>query len=108
MSNQTLKYGLLSQCGIPYWVVEPDNLPHKNQIRTAFLGDAAAATLGDGMDSRLKDVAGNLQAAVLRRRSSNVGHLPPPQDEHLIEGWELNSFVAPLDSRSADLDPYRK
>jgi hypothetical protein len=108
MSNQTLKYGLLSQCGIPYWVVEPDNLPHKNQIRTAFLGDAASATLGTGLDSRLKDVAGSLHAAVLRRRSSNVSHLPPPQDEHLIEGWELNSFLAPLDSRAAGLEPNRK
>lgn len=104
LSNQTLKYGLLSQCGIPYWVVEPDNLPHMNQIRTAFLGDGAAISAeSQAMDSRFRDVAGNLHAAVLRRRNSNFGALTALPDEHLTEGWEQNSFVAPLDSRTAEL-----
>lgn len=104
LSNQTLKYGLLSQCGIPYWVVEPDNLPHSNQIRTAFLGDAAGLdTQSREMDSRFKDVADNLHAAVSRRRNSHFTPLTRQQDQHLTEGWEQNSFVAPLDSRTAEL-----
>jgi hypothetical protein len=113
LSNQTLKYGLLSQCGIPYWVVEPDNLPHMNQIRTAFLGESAARLNEQAhLDMRLKNVAGNLQAAVSRQRT---GKASTPHDAHgseptgqrgdgpLTEGWEQNSFMAPMDSRGADL-----
>jgi hypothetical protein len=104
MSNQTLKYGLLSQCGIPYWVIEPDNLPHMNQIRTAFLGDdAPLGAERERQDLHFKDVAGNLHAAVLRQRSSKHAPVPRPQEGPLSEGWEQNSFVAPLDSRSAHL-----
>lgn len=113
LSNQTLKYGLLSQCGIPYWVVEPDNLPHMNQIRTAFLGDGAGrVNRQEHLDSRLKDVAGNLHAAVSRQRTGKVttahdAHAFEPHARRaegpLSEGWEQNSFMAPLDSRGADL-----
>jgi hypothetical protein len=113
MSNQTLKYGLLSQCGIPYWVVEPDNLPHMSQIRTAFLGDGAAQlNEQERMDSRLRDVADDLHAAVSRQRSnkSSVAHeahgfepTSPPPEGPMTEGWEQNSFLAPLDSRGAEL-----
>jgi hypothetical protein len=115
MSNQTLKYGLLSQCGIPYWVVEPGNLPHMNQIRTAFLGDSAARQDDHGrMDTRLKDVASHLHAAVSRQRtgkgsaaSTIHGFVPttPPAEGPLTEGWEQNSFLAPLDSRGGELRP---
>jgi hypothetical protein len=105
MSNQTLKYGLLSQCGIPYWVVEPDNLPHINQIRTAFLGDAAARTSApDPIDLRLKDVADNLHAVVSRQRTHKTGAAADHHDSHLPSGWENNSFVGNLDSRAADLN----
>ena len=104
LSNQTLKYGLLSQCGIPYWVVEPDNLPHMNQIRTAFLGDTAGpGEQGKGMDSKLRNVADDLHAAVSRKRSSHFTPLEGNPEGPLTEGWEVNSFVAPLDSRSAEL-----
>lgn len=106
MSNQTLKYGLLSQCGIPYWVVEPDNLPHMNQIRTAFLGDAGGPGAdGKDLDSRFKNVSNNLHAAVSRQRNSNFGPLVRNPEGPLTDGWEANSFVAPLDSRSAGLRP---
>ena len=113
MSNQTLKYGLLSQCGIPYWVVEPDNLPHMNQIRTAFLGDnAARLNEQEDMDSRLKDMAGNLHAAVSRQRTVKgiaayeARSFEPtvlPSEGPLTDGWEQNSFMAQLDSRGAEL-----
>lgn len=113
MSNQTLKHSLLSQCGIPYWVVEPDNLPHMSQIRTAFLGENAAhASEQEKLDSRLKDVADHLHAAVSRQRTvmGNAVHQAhgfEPTALHsegpLTEGWEQNSFMAPLDSRGVEL-----
>jgi hypothetical protein len=112
MSNQTLKYGLLAQCDIPYWVVEPDNLPHSSQIRTAFLGKVAASLdPRDLMDSKLKDVAHNLQAVVSRQRHGKVtsasgsagDKASAGSDGPMTEGWEQNSFMTPLDSRSAEL-----
>jgi hypothetical protein len=109
MSNQTLKYGLLSQCGIPYWVVEPDNLPHSSQIRTAFLGELTSGR--DHMDSQLKNVANHLQAAVSRQRINKGsaaadrtgGKASAHPEGPMTEGWEQNSFMAPMDSRAAEL-----
>jgi hypothetical protein len=112
MSNQTLKYGLLAQCDIPYWVVEPDNLPHSSYIRTAFLGKMAAdLDPRDHMDSKLKDVASNLQAVVSRQRNGkstsvagSAGDKAPVGSEGpLTDSWEQNSFMTPLDSRAAEL-----
>jgi hypothetical protein len=112
MSNQTLKHGLLDQCGIPYWVVEPDNLPHVKQIRTAFLGElAAGCDARDRMDSQLRNVADHLHAAVSRQRVNKStgsadgtgGRSPAHHEEPLSEGWEQNSFMTPLDSRAAGL-----
>jgi hypothetical protein len=112
LSNQTLKYGLLAQCDIPYWVVEPDNLPHSSYIRTAFLGKSAAALDPRvDMDSKFRDVAHNLQAAVSRQRNgkgssaadSAGDKAPAGSDGPIAEGWEQNSFMTPLDSRAAKL-----
>jgi hypothetical protein len=111
MSNQTLKYGLLTQCGIPYWVVEPDNLPHKNQIRAAFLGEQTVPPEPPAAsETRMKDVAEHLQAAVSRPRKNR--DTPDGQvveagitdaEIPLGEDWENNSFMAPLDSRVGEL-----
>jgi len=112
--NQALKHTLLTQFGIRYWVVSPSNLPHLTQIRTAFLGDKAVkANERDYLETRFKDVRGNLQAAVTRQRQSKsssfaqldsaVGDTPPFQESRLASDWEQNSFITPLDSRSADL-----
>ncbi len=128
MGNQTLKHNLLSHCGIHYLVVDPANLPHLIQIRTAFLGEHAArgAGLNSQLESQFKDVRENLQAIVDRKRhdkghdnSHDKGHgksgaraqldaaMPNTSDyaesQQLAPGWEQNSFVTPLDSRSADL-----
>jgi len=116
MSNQTLKHNLLSHCGLHYLVVDPSNLPHLIQIRTAFLGEHAAR--GNGFNSKLesksKDVRENLQAIVDRKRSDKNSAMaqldaamPNTSDyaesQQLAPGWEQNSFVTPLDSRAADL-----
>ena len=114
MSNQTLKHGLLAQCGVHYWIVDPDNLPHLTQIRTAFLGERALSRPdANQLDSRLKNSANNLQAAVSRKRSSMHSHISKLEAElgdnsgygesPSTSGWEQNSFVTPLDSRKAEL-----
>ena len=120
LSNQSLKHSLLSQCGIRYWVVDPANLPHPTQLRTAFLGEGAAhLSPTDPVDPRLRDTADSLQAAVTRRRVEHrervlatdfdPTELPdagPPthlQESRVPSGWEQNSFVTPLDSRMGEL-----
>jgi hypothetical protein len=124
MSNQTLKHTLLSQCGVRYWVVDPDNLPHLAQIRTAFLGEEALKGTGrDDLETRFRDVRENLQAAVTRQRNQSGQSAPGARssgfarldaniasdrefaESKLPSGWENNSFVTPLDSRQADLSP---
>lgn len=110
LGNQTLKHTLLEQCNIRYWVVDPDNLPHLTQIRTAFLGEYAAMKSNSReIDSQFQDVRDHLKAAVTRRRqdkmteesTSAFNSLPNGefQESRLATGWELNSFMSPLDSR---------
>lgn len=121
MSNQALKHNLLSHCGIHYLVVDPANLPHLIQIRTAFLGEHAARGTGVNghLESQFKDVRENLQAIVGRKRNDKGNHsksqamaqldaaMPNTSEyaesQQLAPGWEQNSFVTPLDSRSAGL-----
>ncbi len=114
MSNQTLKHNLLSQCGIHYAVVDPGNLPHLIQIRTAFLGELAARGGSNSqLDSRLKDMSEHLHAIVDRQRNTKnlaIAQLDasmPNTSEYgesqPASGWEQNSFVTPLDSRAAKL-----
>ena len=120
MGNQTLKHSLLDQCNIRYWVVDPANLPHLSQIRAAFLGEQAAAqaTGSQPLESRFQDVRDHLHAVVTRRRQSKDAEGTPsgltpllsesgPEfpESRLASGWEINSFVSPLDSRVDDHAP---
>lgn len=110
LGNQTLKHSLLEQCNVRYWVVDPDNLPHLTQIRTAFLGEHAALVSQERqLDARFQNVRDHLQAAVTRQRQNKSAENPdigiPPHataaypESRLASGWEQNSFVSPLDSR---------
>jgi hypothetical protein len=114
MSNQMLKHNLLSHIGVHYLVVDPDNLPHLIQIRTAFLGEhAARGGTNSHLDSQIKDVSENLHAIVGRKRQgksratvqldATEPNRPEFAESLLTTGWEQNSFVTPLDSRSAPL-----
>ena len=114
ISNQTLKHTLLAHCSLHYWVVDPANLPHLIQIRTAFLGEHAArgGTTDSQLASRLRNVRDNLHATVDRQRqnkSAALANVAPRSnasvhaESELSNGWEQNSFVTPLDSRSAEL-----
>jgi hypothetical protein len=113
MSNQTLKHKILTQCGVRYWIVDPNDLPHLAQIRVAFLGEHALKSPSqNGMDSRLRDVADSLKGSLSRQRSGKTGQFSRAESNVMstggfessqLSGWEQNSFVAPLDSRSAPL-----
>ena len=114
IGNQTLKHTLLTQCGIRYWVVDPEALPSLSKTRTTFLGDAAMKESPiDHLEDRIKDMSESLHAAVTRQRQNKTSQharldVDPsgPQDftdSHLQSGWEQNSFLTPLDSRAAPL-----
>ena len=114
MSNQSLKHALLTHCGIHYLVVDPTNLPHLIQIRTAFLGEHAARGTGHSqLESQFKDMSQTLHAIVDRKRHSksnakaqldaSMPNTSEYAESHLAPGWEQNSFVTPLDSRSGEL-----
>ena len=115
MSNQTLKHTLLSHCGIHYWVVDPSNLPHLIQIRTAFLGEHSARVIGiSQLESQFKVVSETLHATVDRKRhgknsafsqlDATIQNNSEYSESQMATGWEQNSFVTPLDSRSGSLD----
>jgi hypothetical protein len=44
--NQAVKKALLSQCGIAYWVIDPDNRPSLAQFRTTMLGEQPIESTG--------------------------------------------------------------
>lgn len=120
LSNQTLKHTLLSQCNIRYVVIDPDNLPGTSEIRVAFLGaQAVAKEERERMrtDAEFNATRVQLQAVLLRQRNNSQKNLARLEallsaDPHshesyesqLSTNWEHDSFVAPLDSRRAELD----
>jgi hypothetical protein len=113
MHNQTLKHAMLRQLGMQYWVIDPDNFPHINQIRSAFLGEqSTVGTRPAPLESNLRNAAGNLQAVVSRQRhnkttSSGPDSALPAGNPSVQSGpdsdWDRNSFLTPLDSRVAPL-----
>ncbi len=103
------------RCLRPPWVVDPSNLPHLIQIRTAFLGEHAARGTGNSqLESQFKGVSETLHATVGRKRHgknsafSQLDAAMPNNSEYaesqMVTGREQNSFVTPLDSRSGSLD----
>ena len=123
-SNQLLKLGLLSQCGVCYWIVEPDALPEAAEIRAYFLADDAQPAVGDrGIGGHaLASAKVQLRATVERQRHSRkspnaarAGKRPVsmkpdpsasdfPESEFERGAWQqADSFVAPLDSRLSAL-----
>lgn len=109
VGNQSLKHSLLAQCGVPYWVVEPDNLPHLTHIRAAFLGEDSVHGRDAHLHSKLRDVAETLQAAVSKQRSYKSSPTQKSADQNasaegaVVSNWEVNSFLVPLDSRAGEL-----
>lgn len=124
-SNQLLKLGLLSQCGVCYWIVEPDSLPEAAEIRAYFLADDAQPAAEDrGIGGHaLASAKVQLRATVERQRHSRKSagetrgakkaapamKVDPlgsdfPESEFERGAWQqADSFVAPLDSRLSAL-----
>ena len=116
-STQALKHALLTQCGLPYWILRADALPTVAEIRAEFLGESLTS---QGMRAREQEeraiiaAKANLRTALIRQRSSRHSEVAPvlnwphshpnslrPGDGS--SGWEDNSFLVPLDSRRGDL-----
>ena len=120
-SNRQLKLTLLSQCGIAYLIVKPHALPAFAEIRTEFLGEMALMPGNSRKDEAIITTAQKLRTSVHRRRdqrASDFARLEPeshtssgPGPESLLSDsdfnsgvWQqANSFIAPLDSRPAQL-----
>lgn len=119
-SNELLKLGLLSQCGVCYWTIEPDALPEAAEIRAYFLADEARPAADPGIGGHaLASAKVQLRAAVERQRhnrkspEARVAKPVPmktdpssdfPDSEFAQGAWQqADSFIAPLDSRLSAL-----
>lgn len=116
-STRMLKHSLLTQCGLPYWVVRSSSLPTVAEIRAEFLGESSTAQ--SMRERELEERAiiaaqSSLRSALSRQRNTRQSDFAPlstwpasmPGDSRSAEGnsqWQENSFLVPLDSRKGDL-----
>lgn len=116
-STRQLKHSLLTQCGLPYWVVRSSTLPTVSEIRGEFLGEtptAQALREHEREERAIIAAQANLRSAISRQRTTRVSEFSPlsswpgsttgdtsPSD--LGSQWQDNSFLMPLDSRKGDL-----
>lgn len=115
-STRKLKHSLLTQCGLPYWVVRSSSLPTVAEIRAEFLGESLTShsMREREMEERAIIAAqANLRSALTRQRSNRQSDFAPlsgwpnsatselRSDFH--SQWQENSFLVPLDSRKGDL-----
>lgn len=123
--NRKLKQTLLPQCGMAYWEIDSSKLPTRAEIRNAFLGDEGAPQQSHALDETIITAARmKLRASLDSQRQGRPsggaalsflgeGPLDEGADSDLASdsqfgnfGFGLhqgNSFLAPLDSRRADL-----
>lgn len=116
-STRLLKHSLLTQCGLPYWVVRSSSLPTVTEIRSEFLGETPTAqTMREReMEERALIAAqANLRSALNKQRGNRNSDFSPlsnwPNSDtgearasDLSSQWQENSFLIPLDSRKGDL-----
>lgn len=112
-STRQIKHSLLTQCGLPYWVVRSSNLPTVTEIRSEFLGETPTAqTLREREQEERAIIAAqaNLRSALSRQRNNRSSEFSPlstlPGDSRMSDlgsQWQDNSFLVPLDSRKGDL-----
>jgi len=116
-STRMLKHSLLTQCGLPYWVVRSGSLPTVAEIRAEFLGETPTAQSmreHEAEERAIIAAQANLRSAINRQRSSRSSEFSPlsnwpastPGDSRVSDlhsQWQENSFLVPLDSRKGDL-----
>jgi hypothetical protein len=112
-----LKHSLLTQCGLPYWVVRSSSLPTVSEIRAEFLGESPTAQSMRERELEERAIIAaqtNLRSALTRQRSirhsdfSPMSNWPSSTSGDTSSGdlgsqWQDNSFLVPLDSRKGDL-----
>jgi hypothetical protein len=119
-ANMQLKLTLLTHCGIAYCVVQPNNLPTLEEIRTDVLGsNAVPIRKQESADAAIAAARQRLRTAVDRRRLNRASDEAPASgptssglglDSGFLPGdfaagaWQqADSFIAPLDSRPGRL-----
>lgn len=116
-STRALKHALLTQCGLPYWVVRSSSLPPVAEIRAEFLGESPITQSmreREQEEQALTAAQVNLRTALTRQRSNRPNDFGTPSSHpnHDSEGlrsefstqWQENdSFLTPLDSRRGEL-----
>ncbi len=116
LGSEALKHSLLRHCGITYTIVEAQHLPEQAQLRSDVLGehpDPISRPPRDSQAEQFEESRNSLQATVSRQRSNKsreyarleatLADRSEPPDSVLHSGWQQDSFIAPLDSRSAEL-----
>lgn len=116
-STRTLKHSLLTQCGLPYWIVRSGSLPTVTEIRSEFLGELPTTQAMREREQEERAIIAaqtNLRTALTRQRSNRHTEAVPasnwPNSVHsglrsdFGSQWQDdNSFLMPLDSRKGDL-----
>lgn len=117
-STRALKHSLLSQIGLPYWVVRSNSLPTVAEIRAEFLGESEVnrALREREMEERAMLAAqANLRSAIHRQRNTRAhsdfnplstwsNSVADSRSSDYHSQWgDNNSFLMPLDSRKGDL-----
>lgn len=113
-----LKVSLLTQCGLPYWVMDSGELPSVSEIRNEFLGEAPTAQVLKQREQEQRAIIAaqaTLRNALSRRRSIRQSDFSPlssawtagANDDSragdLNSQWQENSFFQPLDSRKGGI-----
>lgn len=116
-STRMLKHSLLTQCGLPYWVIRSGSLPTVAEIRAEFLGETPTAQTmreHEAEERAIIAAQANLRSAINRQRNSRHSDFSPLSNwsssttgesriSDLHSQWQDNSFLVPLDSRKGDL-----
>lgn len=116
-STRMLKHSLLTQCGLPYWVIRSGSLPTVAEIRAEFLGETPTAQTmreHEAEERAIIAAQANLRSAINRQRNNRHSDFSPLSNwsssttgdsriSDLHSQWQDNSFLVPLDSRKGDL-----
>lgn len=112
-STRMLKHSLLTQCGLPYWVVRSSSLPTVAE----FLGESPTAQSMREREQEERAIIAaqaNLRSAINRQRNIRHSDFSPmsnwpssttgdTRSSDFSSQWQDNSFLVPLDSRKGDL-----
>ena len=120
-TSQRVKKTLFDQCGIPYLALDAADLPSLEAVRSRFLGtlDLGKADRS-AHEAAIRKASQELRSSLARKRRtrSDFASLSPEgtddssfgggqgdQEKSQFVGsrWNENSFVSPLDSRTASL-----